>query len=83
MKFPLAIALLEWFYFNNVEIEFIIIEMVFTHYWHWKACLYFFLDVLKKYSSFVGAPIEVNSQQINSIKPLWLLEPKVSCRASP
>ena len=38
MKFPLAIALLEWFYFSNVEIEFNIIEMVFTHYWHWKAC---------------------------------------------
>ncbi|XP_018017641.1 heat shock protein 75 kDa, mitochondrial [Hyalella azteca] len=32
--------------------------------------------VLKKYSSFVGAPIEVNGEQVNTIKPLWLLDPK-------
>uniref|UniRef100_A0A6A7FR49 Heat shock protein 75 kDa n=2 Tax=Hirondellea gigas TaxID=1518452 RepID=A0A6A7FR49_9CRUS len=32
--------------------------------------------VLKKYSSFVAAPIELNGQQINNIQPLWMLEPK-------
>lgn len=32
--------------------------------------------VLKKYSSFVGSPIEVNGTQINTILPIWMLDPK-------
>ena len=34
--------------------------------------------VLKKYSSFIGYGIEINSEAINTIQPLWLLDPKVS-----
>lgn len=33
-------------------------------------------DVIKKYSSFVGSPIEVNGEQANNIQPLWLMDPK-------
>ncbi|XP_045606054.1 LOW QUALITY PROTEIN: heat shock protein 75 kDa, mitochondrial [Procambarus clarkii] len=33
-------------------------------------------DVIKKYSSFVGSPIEVNGEQANNIKPIWLMDPK-------
>ncbi|KAK7076997.1 TNF receptor-associated protein 1, mitochondrial [Halocaridina rubra] len=32
--------------------------------------------VIRKYSSFVGSPIEVNGEQANSIQPLWLMDPK-------
>jgi len=32
--------------------------------------------VLKKYSSFIGYGIEINSEAINTIQPLWLLDPK-------
>ncbi|XP_071514901.1 heat shock protein 75 kDa, mitochondrial [Panulirus ornatus] len=33
-------------------------------------------DVIKKYSSFLGSPIEVNGEQANNIKPIWLMDPK-------
>ncbi|XP_076028567.1 TNF receptor associated protein 1 [Oratosquilla oratoria] len=33
-------------------------------------------NVIKKYSSFVGSPVEVNGEQVNNIQPLWLMEPK-------
>ena len=33
-------------------------------------------DVIKKYSSFISAPIEVNGEQANNIQPLWLMDPK-------
>ncbi|KAG7162571.1 heat shock protein 75 kDa, mitochondrial-like isoform X2 [Homarus americanus] len=33
-------------------------------------------DVIKKYSSFIGSPIEVNGEQANNIKPIWLMDPK-------
>ncbi|XP_068211173.1 heat shock protein 75 kDa, mitochondrial [Palaemon carinicauda] len=33
-------------------------------------------DVIKRYSSFVGSPIEVNGEQTNNIQPLWLMDPK-------
>ncbi|XP_073963383.1 TNF receptor associated protein 1 [Choristoneura fumiferana] len=32
--------------------------------------------IIKKYSNFIGSPIILNDQQVNSIKPLWLMEPK-------
>ncbi|XP_050722612.1 heat shock protein 75 kDa, mitochondrial-like [Eriocheir sinensis] len=33
-------------------------------------------DVIKKYSSFVNSPIEVNGEQANNIEPIWLMDPK-------
>lgn len=33
-------------------------------------------SIIMKYSNFIGSPILLNSEQINSIKPLWLMEPK-------
>ncbi|XP_023952390.2 heat shock protein 75 kDa, mitochondrial [Bicyclus anynana] len=33
-------------------------------------------NIIMKYSNFIGSPILLNSEQINSIKPLWLMEPK-------
>ncbi|XP_063606991.1 heat shock protein 75 kDa, mitochondrial-like isoform X1 [Penaeus indicus] len=33
-------------------------------------------DIIKKYSSFVGSPIEVNGEQANNIQPIWLMDPK-------
>ncbi|CAB3224999.1 unnamed protein product [Arctia plantaginis] len=33
-------------------------------------------NIVKKYSNFVSSPIFLNDEQINSIKPLWLMEPK-------
>jgi len=33
-------------------------------------------DVIRKYSSFVSSPIEVNGEQANTIEPLWLKDPK-------
>ncbi|KAK4317906.1 hypothetical protein Pmani_011043 [Petrolisthes manimaculis] len=32
--------------------------------------------VIKKYSSFVGSPVEVNGQRTNNIEPIWLQDPK-------
>lgn len=32
--------------------------------------------VIKKYSSFVGSPIELNGQRANNIDPIWLQDPK-------
>lgn len=33
-------------------------------------------NIVKKYSNFVSSPIYLNTNQINSVKPLWLMEPK-------
>ncbi|XP_075972791.1 TNF receptor associated protein 1 [Anticarsia gemmatalis] len=33
-------------------------------------------NIIKKYSNFVSSPIFLNTEQVNSIKPLWLMEPK-------
>jgi len=33
-------------------------------------------DVLKKYSSFIGSAVEVNGERVNTIQPLWMLDPK-------
>ncbi|CAH2091856.1 unnamed protein product [Euphydryas editha] len=33
-------------------------------------------NIIMKYSNFIGSPILLNNEQINSIKPLWLMEPK-------
>lgn len=33
-------------------------------------------SIIKKYSNFVSSPIFLNNDQVNSIKPLWLFEPK-------
>ncbi|XP_046666004.1 heat shock protein 75 kDa, mitochondrial isoform X1 [Homalodisca vitripennis] len=33
-------------------------------------------DVIQKYSNFVGSPIYVNGTQINTIQPLWVMDPK-------
>ncbi|KAL0839468.1 hypothetical protein ABMA28_016177 [Loxostege sticticalis] len=33
-------------------------------------------SIIKKYSNFIGSPIFLNNEQVNSIKPLWLMEPK-------
>nr|XP_026491449.1 heat shock protein 75 kDa, mitochondrial isoform X1 [Vanessa tameamea] len=33
-------------------------------------------NIIMKYSNFIGSPILLNDEQINSIKPLWLMEPK-------
>ncbi|XP_068627581.1 heat shock protein 75 kDa, mitochondrial [Battus philenor] len=33
-------------------------------------------EIIKKYSNFIGSPILLNNEQVNSIKPLWLMEPK-------
>ncbi|XP_072941705.1 heat shock protein 75 kDa, mitochondrial [Epargyreus clarus] len=33
-------------------------------------------NIIKKYSNFIGSPIFLNNEQVNSIKPLWLMEPK-------
>ncbi|KAK7794537.1 hypothetical protein R5R35_009660 [Gryllus longicercus] len=33
-------------------------------------------NVIKKYSNFVGSPIFLNGKQVNTIQPLWLMDPK-------
>ncbi|XP_026765014.2 heat shock protein 75 kDa, mitochondrial [Galleria mellonella] len=33
-------------------------------------------NIIKKYSNFIGSLIFLNNEQVNSIKPLWLMEPK-------
>ncbi|XP_059059971.1 heat shock protein 75 kDa, mitochondrial [Achroia grisella] len=33
-------------------------------------------NIIKKYSNFIGSPIFLNNEQTNSIKPLWLMDPK-------
>nr|QOC60281.1 heat shock protein 90c [Nilaparvata lugens] len=33
-------------------------------------------DIIKKYSNFVGSPIFLNEAQINTIQPLWVMDPK-------
>ncbi|CAG9090761.1 unnamed protein product [Plutella xylostella] len=33
-------------------------------------------NIIMKYSNFVSSPIFLNDEQVNSIKPLWLMEPK-------
>jgi TNF receptor-associated protein 1 len=33
-------------------------------------------DVIKKYSSFVGCPIDLNGTKSNELRPVWLLDPK-------
>lgn len=33
-------------------------------------------SIIKKYSNFIGSPILLNDEQVNAIKPLWLMEPK-------
>ncbi|XP_047522393.1 heat shock protein 75 kDa, mitochondrial [Pieris napi] len=32
--------------------------------------------IIMKYSNFIGSPIYLNDTQVNSIKPLWLMDPK-------
>lgn len=32
-------------------------------------------DIIKKYSNFVSFPIKLNGKQINTVQPLWTLEP--------
>ncbi|XP_034945368.1 heat shock protein 75 kDa, mitochondrial [Chelonus insularis] len=32
--------------------------------------------VIQKYSNFVGSPIFVNGKQVNTIQPIWMLDPK-------
>ncbi len=32
----------------------------------------FSLDIIKKYSNFVGFPIEVNGERVNTIRAIWL-----------
>ncbi|KAL7637037.1 UNVERIFIED_CONTAM: hypothetical protein RMT77_012795 [Armadillidium vulgare] len=34
-------------------------------------------SILKKYSSFVGFPVELNGIQINTVEPIWLKDPKL------
>ncbi|CAL8095531.1 unnamed protein product [Orchesella dallaii] len=34
------------------------------------------LSIIKKYSNFVGNPIFLNGQQINTVQALWLMDPK-------
>ncbi|XP_067000223.1 heat shock protein 75 kDa, mitochondrial [Anabrus simplex] len=34
------------------------------------------MEVIKKYSNFVGSPIFVNGKRANVIQPLWLMDPK-------
>jgi TNF receptor-associated protein 1 len=33
-------------------------------------------DVIKKYSNFVGSDVSVNGTRTNSLKPVWLMDPK-------
>ncbi|KAK4881855.1 hypothetical protein RN001_005174 [Aquatica leii] len=33
-------------------------------------------NVIKKYSNFVGSPIYLNGKIVNTVQPLWLLDPK-------
>ncbi|KAJ0179259.1 hypothetical protein K1T71_004971 [Dendrolimus kikuchii] len=33
-------------------------------------------SIIMKYSNFISSPIFLNDEQVNSIKPLWLMEPK-------
>ena len=33
-------------------------------------------DIIKKYSNFVGSDVNLNSTKVNSLKPLWLMDPK-------
>ncbi|XP_045492318.1 heat shock protein 75 kDa, mitochondrial [Colias croceus] len=33
-------------------------------------------NIIMKYSNFIGSPIYLNDVQVNSIKPLWLMDPK-------
>ena len=33
-------------------------------------------DIIKRYSNFVGSPIYLNGEKINSVQALWLLDPK-------
>lgn len=33
-------------------------------------------SIIMKYSNFISSPIYLNDEQVNSIKPLWLMEPK-------
>ncbi|KAB7496465.1 Heat shock protein, mitochondrial [Armadillidium nasatum] len=34
-------------------------------------------SIVKKYSSFVGFPVELNGVQINTVEPIWLKDPKL------
>lgn len=34
------------------------------------------LDVIKKYSNFVGFPVLLDGKQINELQPVWLMDPK-------
>lgn len=33
-------------------------------------------DIIKKYSSFVGSPLELNGIRSNDLRPVWLMDPK-------
>ena len=33
-------------------------------------------DIIKKYSNFVGSDVNLNSTKVNTLKPLWLMDPK-------
>ena len=33
-------------------------------------------DVIKKYSSFVGCPVNLNGAKSNELRPVWLMDPK-------
>ena len=32
--------------------------------------------MIKRYSNFVGSSLRVNGTKVNTVKPLWLMEPK-------
>lgn len=34
------------------------------------------LNVIKKYSNFVGSPLYVNGKKANIVQPIWLADPK-------
>ena len=33
-------------------------------------------DIVKKYSNFVGTDVSLNGEKINTLQPVWLMDPK-------
>ena len=33
-------------------------------------------DIVKKYSNFVGTDVHLNGEKINTLQPVWLMDPK-------
>lgn len=33
-------------------------------------------NIINKYSNFVGSPIYLNGKKVNTVQPLWLMDPK-------